>query len=111
METFTKGDVVIIEFPFSNLSGSKKRPALVLANLIGDDVVLCQITGEERYDIYSIYLKNTDFSLGNLAGNSAIRPHKLFTAHKSRIEYKVGSIKRYKIKEVEEKIINIFKNN
>ncbi len=44
MEKFIKGDVVVMPFPFSELSGSKKRPALVLADLPGDDILLCQIT-------------------------------------------------------------------
>jgi mRNA interferase MazF len=44
MGKFMKGDVVVIPFPFSDLSGSKCRPAFVLADLEGDDVVLCQIT-------------------------------------------------------------------
>ncbi len=44
MGRFVKGDVVIMPFPFSDLSASKKRPALVVASLAGDDVILCQIT-------------------------------------------------------------------
>lgn len=40
MEEFVKGDVVVLPFPFSNLSRSKKRPALVVANLQGDDLIL-----------------------------------------------------------------------
>ena len=54
MERFVKGDVVVIPFPFSDLSASKKRPALVLASLEGDDLILCQITSEARFDKYSI---------------------------------------------------------
>lgn len=38
MEKFIKGDVVVIPFPFSDLSQSKRRPALVVANLKGDDI-------------------------------------------------------------------------
>jgi mRNA interferase MazF len=41
---FIKGDVVVLPFPFSDLTGNKKRPALVVANLQGDDVILCLIT-------------------------------------------------------------------
>lgn len=111
METFAKGDLVVVEFPFSDLSGSKIRPALVVGSLTGDDIILCQITGEDRQDNYTVYLKNNDFYVGNLAGDSMIRTNKLFTADKSIIECKIGSIKNNKIKEVEEKIINIFKNN
>ena len=40
---FLKGDVVVLPFPFSDLSQSKRRPALVAANLEGDDIILCQI--------------------------------------------------------------------
>ena len=109
MEGFVKGDLVVLPFPFSDLSASKKRPALVLANLTGDDIIICQITSETRYDIYSILLKNQDFKTGGLNRNSMIRPNKLFTADKSIILYKIGSLRDSKIKEVEEAIIKIFK--
>jgi mRNA interferase MazF len=48
MGRFVKGDVVVIPFPYSDLSASKKRPALVLADLEGDDIILCQITSQNR---------------------------------------------------------------
>jgi hypothetical protein len=38
---FIKGDVVVIPFPFSDLSQSKRRPALPIAPLEGDDAILC----------------------------------------------------------------------
>jgi mRNA interferase MazF len=44
MGRFVRGDVVVTPFPYSDLSDSKKRPALVAAVLKGDDVILCQIT-------------------------------------------------------------------
>lgn len=44
MAGFVKGDVVVVPFPFSDLSQSKRRPALVIANLQGNDLILCQIT-------------------------------------------------------------------
>jgi hypothetical protein len=40
MGRFVKGNVVVMPFPFSDLSGSKRRPALVLADLDGDDILL-----------------------------------------------------------------------
>ena len=46
MGEFMKGDVVVVPFPFSDLSANKKRPALVVATLTGDDVILCQITSK-----------------------------------------------------------------
>ena len=109
MEEFVKGDVVVLPFPFSDLSKSKKRPALVVAILEGDDIVLCQITSESRVDSYSIVLTNTDFKQGSLNLTSMIRPNRLFTADKSIILYKIGSLKEAKIKEVEKEIIKIFR--
>jgi len=108
VEEFVKGDVVVLPFPFSDLSKSKKRPALVVAILEGEDIVLCQITSEARVDSYSIVLTSNDFKKGSLNLTSMIRPNKLFTADKSIILYKVGSLKESKIKEVEKGIVNIF---
>ena len=108
MEEFVKGDVVVLPFPFSDLSKSKKRPALVASILDGDHIVLCQITSEARVDSYSIVLTSSDFKKGSLNLTSMIRPNKLFTADKSIILYKIGSLKESKIKEVEKGIVDIF---
>lgn len=109
MEEFVKGDVVVLPFPFSDLSDSKKRPALIAANLEGEDTILCQITSEARIDCSSIVLTSSDFKKGSLNQTSLIRANKIFTADKSIILYKAGSLKEAKIKEVEKTIINIFK--
>lgn len=108
MEKFVKGDVVVLPFPFSDLSKYKKRPALVVADLQGDDIILSQITSEARMDDYSIVLSNSDFKSGSLNLTSMVRPNRLFTADKSIIHYKIGSIKESKIKEIEKEIVKIF---
>ncbi len=108
MEEFVKGDVIVLPFPFSDLSNSKKRPALVVANLESDDVILSQITSQTRLDKYSVILTNDEFETGSLNQMSLIKPHRLFTADKSIILYKLGSLKESKIKEVKEEIIKIF---
>lgn len=110
MAEFIKGDIVVIPFPFSDLSQVKKRPAFVVNSLIGDDIILCQITSQNTKDKYSISLRKIDFVLGDLSVNSNIRPNRIFTADKSIILYKVGSIKENKIKEVIQKIVDIVKN-
>ena len=60
MAKFMKGDVVVIPFPFSDLSQSKRRPALVVASLEGDDVLLCQITSKNIKDSYAIAFNDHD---------------------------------------------------
>ena len=64
MGKFVRGDVVVTPFPFSDLSAAKKRPALVVATLTGDDVILCQITSQNVSDSYSVLLEDADFSVG-----------------------------------------------
>ena len=108
MEELVKGDVVVIPFPFSDLSASKKRPAIVVANLAGDDKIVAQITSVARNDNYSIPLEAEDFRNGKLPHSSFIRPNKLFTADKSLISYKAGFINEKKIKEIEKKLISLF---
>ncbi|MCK4670475.1 MAG: type II toxin-antitoxin system PemK/MazF family toxin [Nanoarchaeota archaeon] len=100
MEKFVKGDVVVIPFLFSDLSASRKRPALVVADLQGYDYILCQITSQARKDKYSVILYNNDFAGGNLNVVSLIRPNRLFTADKSLIERKAGSLKKKKVNKI-----------
>ncbi|MFA4920395.1 MAG: type II toxin-antitoxin system PemK/MazF family toxin [Thermodesulfovibrionales bacterium] len=74
MAKFVKGDVVVIPFPFSDLTESKRRPAFVIANLEGDDVILCQITSKIVQDMYSLPIDDSDFETGSLKQLSNIRP-------------------------------------
>ncbi|MEY2857092.1 MAG: hypothetical protein RLZZ74_1404 [Cyanobacteriota bacterium] len=107
MATFIKGDVVIVPFPFSDLSQAKRRPALVVAKLTGDDLILCQITSQLMSDNYAVALENEDFSSGGLNKNSNIRPNRLFTADQRIILYRAGQLKTEKLEEVVNKIIEI----
>ncbi len=108
MEKFVKGDVVIVPFPFSDLTQSKKRPALVLAALEGDDLVLCQITSQSLKDKYAISLDEKDFSQGSLKQKSYIRPSRIFTADHRIVLYGAGRIRLEKITTVIQKLVSIF---
>lgn len=107
MGRFIKGDVVVVPFPFSDLTHSKRRPALVLAELDGDDVILCQITSQYVRDKYAVSIENKDFENGELKVKSNIRPNRLFTADKNIILYRIGHLRREKIREVINKIKDI----
>jgi|SRR5665648_194600 len=108
MDKPVKGDVVVIPFPFSDLSNSKRRPALIVADLDGGDVILCQITSVAKNDRYSIPLTTSDFDNGKLKVESMIRPNRLFTADKSIVEYKAGTLTKEKVKLIEQILIDIF---
>ncbi|HEV8537864.1 MAG TPA: type II toxin-antitoxin system PemK/MazF family toxin [Bacteroidota bacterium] len=110
MAKFVKGDIVVVPFPFSDLTQSKRRPALVLASLEGDDVILCQITSKTMKDSYAIGIDEKDFVTGGLNQSSNVRPNRIFTADNRIILYRAGSLKQEKLTEVVEKVIQIIKS-
>lgn len=109
MARFVRGDVVVIPFPFSDLSQAKRRPALVLAKLDGDDLILCQITSQASKDRYSISLETGDFAAGRLNQSSSLRPNRLFTADSAIILYKAGVVLPRKLDQVVERVIEILR--
>lgn len=109
MAGFVKGDVVVVPFPFSDLSGNKRRPALVVATLSGDDLILCQITSQQTNDRYAIPLDPADFAQGSLKQNSNARPNRLFTADSRIILYRAGTLARTKVDKVAEAIVDIIR--
>jgi len=107
MGRFVKGDIVIIPFPFTDLSNSKKRPAFVVANLIGDDIIVCQITSKSKSDPLALPLGMHDFISGGLPVDSFIRPNKIFTADKNIIISVAGHLGENKIRDVLNALITI----
>ncbi|MCL1866757.1 MAG: type II toxin-antitoxin system PemK/MazF family toxin [Oscillospiraceae bacterium] len=110
MGRFVKGDVVVIPFPFSDLSSSKKRPALVLVDLNGKDIILCQITSKNVKDNNSITVELNDIENGTLNTVSNIRPNRLFTADENIVDYKIGNLNESKIKSVIKAIVDMFED-
>jgi mRNA interferase MazF len=86
------GEVVLVPFPFSDLSQSKVRPAVCLATAGRGDWILCQITSSPYGDANAISLGGTDFQSGGLRTHSFARPGKLFTAHSSLILSSAGKL-------------------
>ncbi|MEG4441282.1 type II toxin-antitoxin system PemK/MazF family toxin [Microcoleus sp. AT9_B5] len=107
MAEFVKGDVIVVPFPFSDLTQAKRRQPLVIATLAGDDLILCQITSQTLADRYAITLESSDFSEGGLNQTSNIRPNRLFTADREIILYKAGKLQPEKLNEAIAKIVEI----
>lgn len=110
MGTFTKGDVVLFPFPYTDLSTRKLRPCLVLSGEMGDDILLCQITAKEtRKDDFIIELNTNETESGSLLIESYIRTNMIFTAAKNQILKKVCRINKKKYVHVVEMIYNLIK--
>jgi mRNA interferase MazF len=68
------GAIVLVRFPFSNLSQSKLRPAVVLADAGRGDWILCQVTSNPYADSRAIMLSDESFHQGGLQRTSYARP-------------------------------------
>ena len=104
-----KFDIVLVNFPFSNLKDSKLRPALVVKSLEGENNILCQITTKRRkmskYEV-NLPMKSCE---GNIRFDSNIYIDMIFTLHQSLIVNKIGYVKDDKVKkEFEDKFKIIF---
>ncbi len=96
----TAGDIIVVPFPFTDLSSNKIRPAVVLANAGRGDWILCQITSNAYADANALEISENDFSSGGLRVVSYARPGKLFTAHESLFKGREGKLKAKKLDEV-----------
>lgn len=110
MARFVKGDIVVVPFPFSDLTQAKRRPALVLAELEGDDRILCQITSQHVRDRHAIELDDSDFEVGTLRQKSNIRPSRVFTCDVCIVLYLVGHLKSDKIAKAIGKVVEILES-
>lgn len=90
MEAPAKGAVVVVRFPFSDLSRTKLRPVVVLADAGRDDYILCQVTSKPYADPAAVTLTPASFASGSLPVASYARPGKLFTASADLIDRQIG---------------------
>jgi mRNA interferase MazF len=102
------GEIVVLPFPQTDLRTGKRRPALVVATLEGDDIILCQITSRSRSDGFSIVLGSGDFERGRLAVDSFIRPNRRFTVEQSVVLYVAAKVKDAKLQQTRAAIRRLF---
>ncbi|MGC1176503.1 MAG: type II toxin-antitoxin system PemK/MazF family toxin [Candidatus Saccharimonadales bacterium] len=102
------GDVVIVNFPFSDLRFGKRRPALVLAQAEYGDMVLCLITSRPFSSSRTVTLEKQAFAEGGLRETSYIRYDKLATLDRTLIGEKIGHLKTPMTKTVLERVRSLF---
>ncbi len=109
---YRQGDIVLVSFPFTDLTSSKRRPALVLSpdtfNAAGKDLVLAAITSRITDDPNSVYLRRGDFARGRLPKASMVKTTKLFTMHSSLIAKRICALRIEKMEEVLQSVRGFF---
>jgi len=101
------GAVVLVRFPFSDLSRSKLRPAVVLAETGRGDWILCQITSNPYADVRAVMLSDESFRQGGLQRTSYAQPGKLFTANHDLMAAEVGLLKAEALRQVIAAVVDV----
>lgn len=109
MGTPSGGTVVLVPFPFSDLSRTKRRPAVVLADAGRGDLVLCQVTSNPYGDPQAIELTDASFATGSLRLTSYARPGKLFTASTDLVVAEVGRLTGPALQEIIDRVMAILR--
>jgi mRNA interferase MazF len=98
---------VLVRFPFSDLSQSKLRPAIVLADAGRGDWILCQVTSNPYSDTRAIMLSDESFRQGGLQRTSYARPAKLFTANHELMMAEVGVLTVEALRQVINAVVEV----
>ncbi len=109
MVTPSAGTVILVPFPFSDLSQAKLRPAVVLADSGRNDWILCQITSNPYGDGRAIGIVDDSFATGSLRIASYARPGKLFTANRDLMVIEIGTLKAEPFKQIVEAVMTILR--
>jgi mRNA interferase MazF len=102
-----KGDIVLLPFPFTDLSGIKNRPALVLVECESDitvSFITTQLKWQEDFDV-----KIDPSQLNGLKKISLIRLSKLATIDKDLVIGKLGNLLQDELVDVDKNLIKLFK--
>lgn len=90
---FNQKDIILIPFPYSDLTLSEKRPALIISNEKinkTEDRICCLITTKPHKN--DLPIEKNCFREGSLPFKSFVRPQRIFTIHEKTIIKKFGSI-------------------
>ena len=101
-------DIILIPFPFSDLAGSKVRPALVISNDIYNegslDAVVVALTSNTSRSLYKVVITHSDLERGRLPVVSAVRCDKPFSVLRSKTLKVQGRLSEEKFKTVQQTI-------
>lgn len=108
-----KGDIVLVPFPFTDLSATKLRPAVVIwADQIGNDVTLCFISSQEvenlSQDEFAISLSDEEFESTGLKVTSKVRVTKIVTIERKLITRRLGKLGNSYIQQLNLAMIQAF---
>lgn len=109
---FKQGDIVIIDFKFSDFQGTKVRPAIVITpenyNLNTSDIIVLKITSADKHTPHSIPLTQNDLYEGTLLKESNILVDFPLVVEKKLVQKKIGNAKKEILAKIKTKITELY---
>jgi len=106
-------DLILVPFPFSDQSGRKVRPAIVISNNSfnnnSEDILVVGVTSNISKDQYTLSLNNEGLEEGKLITNCCIKVENILKLDKELIIKKIGKIKKEKFTSILDIILKIIK--
>ncbi len=110
--TYKQGEIVLIPFPFTDLSTKKKRPVLVLSNdeynKRTEDFIVCGITSNIKDSEFSVLIESKDLESGYLPKPSRIKIDKIFTLEQSLVIKKFARLKSDTMVKLKQELSQLF---
>lgn len=95
---YEQGEIIVVPFPFSDLSNIKQRPVLILSknrdSQTSNDIITCGITSNLKNTKHSVLIGNNDLEKGEIPAKSRIKIDKLFTLDKNIVKKKIAKINK-----------------
>jgi len=105
----SKGDIVLVPFPFTDLSGQKIRPALVLhSTQVSEDCVLVFISSVNKKRVGRFDVKVAPSVHNGLKTESVIKTDKIATLQKKIAIGELGKLEKTYLKDIEKKLKLLF---
>ncbi|MBI2670447.1 type II toxin-antitoxin system PemK/MazF family toxin [Candidatus Woesearchaeota archaeon] len=106
-------DLLLVPFPFSDQSGKKVRPVIVISNnefnKYSDDIIVLGVTSNISKDKYAITLHNTNLDEGKLFTKCCIKVENILKLDKDLIIKKIGKINQETLKNTLDKLYGIIR--
>ena len=106
MNNYDSGEIILIQFIFSDIQQTKRRPGLVLLDTRDQDIIVAKITSQ-------LYYTKFDFIIQELQKAGLLRPltvrlHKINTSSKSLINRPLGKLDPSDWQQVKEKLAELW---
>ena len=108
IDLYHPGEIVLLDFPYTDGVRSELRPAAVLMDTGNGDIIIARLTTRNSGDPVNVLVE--EWESAGLAYPSFIRPHKLATYLKRRVQRRIGVMSQADWDRVRQAVRDLWQN-